>query len=78
MSNIKYLDRPPPGFFVLDVLRRQARKHDWDALMIDVPPDEHCGNGRRATSSVWVRILGKHRDRDSAWDALEDMMATRH
>ena len=77
-TTIEYLDRPPAGLYVLEVMRREARKRDWVALMIDVPPDEHCSNGRRATRSVFVRIPGKHRDRDSAWDALEDLMATRH
>jgi hypothetical protein len=27
---------------------------------------------------TWVRIPGKHRNQDAAWDALEDMIATRH
>jgi hypothetical protein len=39
MKAIEYLDRPPAGLFVLEVMRREARKRDWVALMIDVPPD---------------------------------------
>jgi hypothetical protein len=35
---------------------------------------EKAGRARE----VWVRIPGKYRNRDSAWDALEDLMATRH
>ena len=40
----EYLDRPPAGWFALDVMRKEARKWDWVALMIDVHPDElkHC------------------------------------
>jgi hypothetical protein len=34
------LDRPPLGWFGLDVMRRKARKWDWCALMVDVPPDD--------------------------------------
>jgi hypothetical protein len=95
MTAIEYLDRPPTGWFVLDVRRREKRKGDWAALMISVHPDElkHCQcktaflyvhpneykpDGSRMAHEAWVRIPGKHRSWDAAWDALEDMMATRH
>jgi hypothetical protein len=76
MSNPTYLDRPPAGWFTLEVIKENARKRDWVALMIDVHPDElkHYRTAREA----WVRVPGKHRNRDAAWDALQDMMATRH
>jgi hypothetical protein len=35
-------------------------------------------DGSRTAHEAWVRIPGKHRNRDAAWDALEDMIATRH
>src|SRR5437879_2982683 len=38
MTKIEYLDRPPAGRFVLDVMRRERRAGDWSALMIDVDP----------------------------------------
>jgi hypothetical protein len=50
---------------------------NWVAFMIDVDPDE-IERGRTAHETAWVRIPGKHRNRDSAWAALEDMLATRH
>jgi hypothetical protein len=79
----KYLERPPPGMFVLSVMRqarssRLGRGWDWAALMIDVDPEEHCSGERQAEHAVWVRIPGKHRDQIAAWNALEDMIATRH
>jgi hypothetical protein len=74
---IKYLDRPPAGWFALDVMRTASRKLDWCALMIDVDPDEHR-HGNRTAREAWVRIPGKHRNRDAACDALQDMMETRH
>jgi hypothetical protein len=74
----EYLDRPPAGWFVLDVMRTKWRKWDWVALMIDVNPDDHCSGERPARQSCWLRIPGKHRNKDTAWDALEDMIATRH
>ena len=95
MTAIEYLDRPPTGWFVLDVIRREARKRDWVALMIDVDPDDlkNCvcefpalfyvnpkdyRPGPRRTCQCWVRIPGKHRNRDAAWDAFQDLVATRH
>ena len=79
MTTVQFLDRPPPGWFVLDVMREKARRRDWVALMIDVDPDDfitHRANTKEP--GCWVRIPGKHRHRDAAWDALEDMLATRH
>jgi hypothetical protein len=73
---IEYLDRPPPGWFVLDVMRCEARKWDWCASMLDVPYDDFMNH--RAARHCWVRIPGKHRTRDDAWEALENMMVTRH
>jgi hypothetical protein len=37
---IEYLDRPPSGWFGLDVMRWEGRKWDWCALMVDVHPDD--------------------------------------
>jgi hypothetical protein len=42
----------PAGWFVLDVMKETARKR-----RVDIDPEEHCSDyGRRASSSVWVRI----------------------
>ena len=95
MTAIEYLDRPPSGWFALDVMRRDTRKWDWVALTIDVHPDdlkyclcktaflyvhpkEYKPDGNRTAHEAWVCVTGKHRNRDAAWDALEDMIATRH
>ena len=68
------LDRPPAGWFPFTVMRKAARKWDWVAVMIDMPPDEL----KPGTAFLWVRIPGKHRNKDAARAALEDMIATRH
>jgi hypothetical protein len=34
--------------------------------------------GDRVAHQCWLRIHGKHRSRESAWRALQDMMASRH
>lgn len=92
MSIVEILDRPPAGWYSLDVTREQSRKLDWVALMIDVHPDElkdclckiaflyvhpneYRPDGSRTAREAWVRIPGKHRNKDAAWDALENMIA---
>ena len=77
---VSELNTPPAGWFILDIMRRgEGRKWDWVALMIDVDPDDVEKLPRlRAARQCWVRIAGKHRNRDDAWTALEDLMATRH
>jgi hypothetical protein len=97
MTAIKYLDRPPTGWFALDVTRcdENPRGRDWAALMVDVDPDDlkNCAcdfpalfyvhpkeyrPGDRTAHQCWVRIAGKHRSRDSAWNALSEIMTVRH
>ena len=53
------------------------RTLDWCALMIDMDPDEWPDPSRIARE-VWVNIPGKHRNGDAAWEAIENMIATRH
>jgi hypothetical protein len=72
------LGRAPTGWFALDVTRREKRKWDWVALIVDVHPDDYKPDGSRAAHEAWVRIPGKYSNRNAAWDALEDIMATRH
>lgn len=52
-------DRPPSGWFVVDVMRREARKWDWAALVTDTHPDDL--EARIFAKQCWVPILGKHR-----------------
>jgi hypothetical protein len=50
------LDRPPPGWFVLDVMRKVSRKWDWVALMIDVHPEDFAkGEARVANAGFLFR-----------------------
>jgi hypothetical protein len=45
MSATEYLDRPPPGWFALNVAKAgDTRKWDWVGFLVDVDPDElkHC------------------------------------
>src|SRR5438094_4585133 len=43
-----------------------------------VHPNEYRPDGSRTAREAWVRVPGKHKNKDAAWDALQDMMATRH
>ncbi|MEI9403383.1 hypothetical protein [Mesorhizobium argentiipisi] len=71
-------DEMPAGWFVIDVMRLKSRSCDWTALMTDTHPDEDDPHARIFARQCWVRIPGKHRNRDAAWDMLEAMAATRH
>jgi hypothetical protein len=90
-SKTQYIDRPPAGWFPLDVMKAEKRKWDWVALMVDVHPGElkHClcktafryvhprdyrPDGGRRAQEAWVRVPGKHRNMDAAWDALQGMV----
>jgi hypothetical protein len=93
MKAIEYLDRPPIGWFVLDVMKAsEGRKWDWVGLMIDVHPDElkHCRckmawlyvhpddykpDGNRTAQEACVRVPGKHRNKEAAWNALHDIIS---
>ena len=43
-SKLPMLEQPPAGWFVLDVMKANARKWDWCALVVDTHPDQlkHC------------------------------------
>jgi hypothetical protein len=94
---IEYLDRLPPGWFIVDVLpeTENTRCRNWAALLVDVDPDDlktsECDflarfyvdpddyqPGSRKTHQGWFRFPGKYKNRDLAWDALQEMMVTRH
>ena len=90
-----YLDRAPPGWFALDVMRQHPRKRDRVALMVSVDPNDlkHCTcdfpalfyvhpddyrPGDSVARQCWLRIPGRHKDRESAMHSLQDVMAQRH
>jgi hypothetical protein len=82
MSTVLTLDKPPAGWHALDVMRAgsNSRKWDWVALMIDVHPDDlkSYRPGSRKAQQRWLHIPGKHKNKDAAWDALRDILETRH
>jgi hypothetical protein len=63
MTAREYIDGPPPGWFVLDVMQRELDGQDWVALQ-----------ARRSACQCWVNIPGQHDTRDTACDALEVML----
>jgi len=78
MSN-EYVNRPPAGWFALTVCpqgKQEKPSDDWVGLFIDVDPDQPRAG--RVACEVWVRVPGKHFDQDAAWEALLDLMETRH
>lgn len=88
---VQYLDRPPTGWFVLDVKRLAPRA--WVAVLMDVDPhdmqDSFCefparsyvqpkdySPGTRVARQCWVLIAGKHRSRNAALNAFKAMSTT--
>jgi hypothetical protein len=55
-----------------------ARKRDWVALMINIDPEDFRANPNLEARTCWVRIPGKHKNLDTAWDVFEAMRATKH
>jgi hypothetical protein len=79
MTATTWLDHPPAGWFPLDVMKSgSGRKWDWCALMINVDPDDFRTRRAPTAQEAWVRIPGKHRDKEAAWEALQDLLQTRH
>ena len=84
---IEYLDRAPAGCFALAVAK--IDENSWGALMIDVPPDQlqrltaflyvdPDESDEYPVREAWLRVPGQHVSKEAAWDALQDMLATRH
>jgi hypothetical protein len=73
---------------------KDARRRRWVALLVDVHPDElkNCQckvaflyvdpkdykPGLRNARECYFRIPGKFKNCELAWNALQDMMQTRH
>jgi hypothetical protein len=76
---LRAANSPSPYFWAEDPSSVQRPGGDWSAPMVDVDPDTDDYRMRwRRVSECFVRIPGKHRSRDAACEALENMMATRH
>jgi hypothetical protein len=43
-----------------------------------VHSNEYRPDGSRTAREAWFRVPGKHRNKEAAWDALQDIIATRH
>lgn len=79
ITNLRFVDRPPPGWHVLAVMHAAARvRVHWTALLIDADPDDFIAGRVLNCREAWFRIPGKHKNREAAWDALADLMTTRH
>jgi hypothetical protein len=81
--SIEILDRPPLGWFLLEVRRKTKRQWDWVALVGNIDPESEAfrewqEKGRGLCHLEWVRIPGKHRTLEAAWEAFGDLTATRH
>jgi hypothetical protein len=69
MIDIETVDRPPSGWFILDIMKpADRRKWDWAALMIDVHPQElkHC-----RCKMAWLYVHPKEYRPDGSRTARE-------
>lgn len=57
---------------------KAAAIDDLEGLRLEFEVFEYKPDGSRTAREAWVRVPGKHRNHDAAWDAFQDMMATRH
>ena len=76
MTAIETFECLPAGWIVLNVYRREARSRDWTALVVNIHP--HLCPHPGALRQGLLPVPGRHEDRNAAWDALQNMMATRH
>jgi hypothetical protein len=74
----EYLERWTPEWRVLTVMAYSDRSRDWVAVLVDVEPEEFQSSWNPRARVRYFRIPGKHRSRETAWCAFEDLIATRH
>jgi hypothetical protein len=63
---------------IVDVHPDELKRCLCKIAFLYVHPNEYRPDGSRTVREAWVRIPGKHRNREAAWAALEEMMPTRH
>ena len=63
---------------MLDVPFDEIKYCQCKVAFLFVHPDEYRPQKGRTARELFLRIPGKHRNRDAAYDALEKMTATRH
>lgn len=63
---------------MIDVDPDELKHRRCKVAFLYVHPKEYKPHGSRVANEVWVRIPGKHRNVESAWDALTNLLATRH
>jgi hypothetical protein len=79
----EYVDKPPAGWFALTVCpqgEQGAPSEQWVGLITNTHPDQaqHDYRAGRVRRDAWLRVPGEYPDQDAAWEALLDLMETRH
>ncbi len=59
---------------MVDMHPDELKHCQCEIAFLYVHPNDYKPQGDRTVREVWVRIPGKHRDKDSAWSALDDLM----
>lgn len=63
--------------FLISVHPDDLKHCSCKVAFLYVHPNEYHPDPSRVAQEVWVRIPGKHRNKDLAWEAFQDMMAAR-
>jgi hypothetical protein len=61
--------------FAIDVHPDELKHCRCETAFLYVHPDEYRPQPGRVAREAWVRIPGKHRNQDAAWEALQQMCA---
>jgi bacteriocin-like protein len=61
---------------LIDVHPDELRHCLCKTAFLNVHPNEYKPDGSRVAREVWLRVPGKHRNADAAWDALHHMRKT--
>jgi hypothetical protein len=63
---------------VIDVHPDELKHCLCKTAFLYVHPNEYRPDGSRIAQEAWVRVPGKHRNKEAAWDAVQQMLETRH
>jgi hypothetical protein len=61
---------------MVDVHPEELKHCHCKTAFLYVHPDDYKPDGTRMAQEVLVRVPGKHRNADAAWDALHEIIST--
>jgi len=68
-----YHDDPKPA--MVDVPPDDLKHCHCKTAFLYVHPDDYKPDGDRTAQEAWVRVAGKHRNKEAAWNALHGIIS---